>query len=75
MEMHLVHFKSDYENLTAAVQMKDGIAVLGVLFVISENDNPALAPLISQITDKEVGRVTSRPSGNSYFRSKTIKLS
>ena len=57
--MHLVHFKTEYTNLTEALAHDDGAAVLSILFVISEHDNPALAPLISQLkTNTDVGRLT-----------------
>ncbi|XP_018019224.1 carbonic anhydrase 2 [Hyalella azteca] len=49
MELHLVHHKNEYGNLTAALEHPDGVAVLGLLFVISEYDNPSLAPLISHL--------------------------
>lgn len=53
MEMHLVHYKSEYKDISEAIKHPDGLAVLGVLFVISEYDNPALAPLISQLRYKQ----------------------
>lgn len=49
MEKHLVHYKTEYGNLSAALEKPDGVAVLSILFVISEHDNPALAPLIAQV--------------------------
>lgn len=53
MELHLVHHKSDYANISAALEHPDGLAVLSLLFVISENDNPSLAPLISQLANNK----------------------
>uniref|UniRef100_A0A2P2I3I1 Carbonic anhydrase n=1 Tax=Hirondellea gigas TaxID=1518452 RepID=A0A2P2I3I1_9CRUS len=62
MEMHLVHYKTEYGSLGAALNHSDGAAVLSILFVISANDNPSLAPLISQLkANREVGehRITT----------------
>ena len=53
MEMHMVHYKAEYGNMTESLKHPDGLAVLGVLFVISTNDNPALAPLISQLKSRK----------------------
>ena len=49
MEMHLVHFKKTYGSLEEAIKHKDGLAVLGVFFTISEEDNRALNPIISNL--------------------------
>ena len=49
MEMHLVHYKTEYGSVGEGINHPDGLAVLSVLFVISEHDNPALAPVISQL--------------------------
>ena len=37
MEMHLVHFKADFPNITEAVTSngKDSLAVLGIFFQVS----------------------------------------
>ena len=51
MEIHLVHYKASYDDLTAAASNEDGLAVLGILFEQSTQDNPALAPLIAKIPD------------------------
>jgi len=49
MELHFVHFKREYGTLANAIPHSDGLAVLGVMFEISENDNPALTPLLAKI--------------------------
>lgn len=51
MELHLVHFNNEYDSLGAAVTESDGLAVLGIMFEISSNDNPALAPLLEAAAD------------------------
>ena len=33
-EMHLVHFKASYKNLTEAIKYEDGLAVLGVFMEV-----------------------------------------
>ena len=40
MEMHLVHYKADYHNITEAITKdltKDSLAVLGIFFRVSTN--------------------------------------
>lgn len=49
MELHLVHFNDKYADIATAVTKSDGLAVLGIFFVISHNDNPALAPIVAAI--------------------------
>jgi len=56
MELHFVHFKASYGTLTDAIPQSDGLAVLGVMFELSDNDNPNLKPLIDiipSIVDKD----------------------
>ncbi|PVD31273.1 hypothetical protein C0Q70_06685 [Pomacea canaliculata] len=45
LEMHVVSYAEKYGTLMNAMEKPDGLAVLGVLFHISEQDNPAFAPL------------------------------
>ena len=48
--MHIVNWNSDkYESLKEALKHPDGLAVLGVLFDISANDNPVLDPIVQAI--------------------------
>lgn len=49
MELHLVHYKGSYGTLAEAVKRRDGLAVLGVMLEVSNNDNPALAPLATAL--------------------------
>ena len=35
MEMHLVHMNSKYNDITEALAQPDGLAVLGVMFIVS----------------------------------------
>jgi len=51
MELHLVHFKGEYNGLKEAINKKDGLAVLGVLFKISATDNPAFTPIIQTLKE------------------------
>lgn len=51
MEMHLVHYKTEYGNIGAAVKKSDGLAVLGVMFEISQTDNPAFTPLVNALKE------------------------
>ncbi|MCL4154363.1 UNVERIFIED_CONTAM: hypothetical protein GTU68_010417 [Idotea baltica] len=51
LELHLVHYKASYVTIAEAVKHPDGLAVLGVLFQVSETDNAAFTPLINALSD------------------------
>lgn len=51
MEMHLVHYKTEYRTIADAVGKPDGLAVLGVMFEISQTDNPAFTPLVNALKE------------------------
>lgn len=51
LELHIVHKKTDYPTVIEALSQGDGLAVLGVFFVISDHDNEALNPLITQLSN------------------------
>ncbi|XP_014469160.1 PREDICTED: uncharacterized protein LOC106741545 [Dinoponera quadriceps] len=42
MELHAVHFKSDYETQEAALRRDDGVTILVYLFQLQANANPLL---------------------------------
>jgi len=46
LELHLVHIKEEYINDTAkALSEPDGLAVVGIMFVVGEGDDSEFAPL------------------------------
>jgi len=47
MEMHLVHYSEDYNNVSAAANITGGLAVLG-MFIEIGNESAAFSKLISQ---------------------------
>jgi len=47
LELHLVHYRMIHGSTARAADKAEGIAVLGVMFEISTEDNPTLAPLIT----------------------------
>ncbi|XP_076251449.1 putative carbonic anhydrase 3 isoform X1 [Rhynchophorus ferrugineus] len=49
LELHLVHYNEKYSNLTEAAQHTHGIAVLGVLFDLSPDDDEDFKPLLEII--------------------------
>ncbi|CAL4091117.1 unnamed protein product [Meganyctiphanes norvegica] len=51
LEMHIVNYKASYGNLGTAVQKPDGLAVLGVMFEVSNTDNAALTPLVNALAN------------------------
>ncbi len=46
LEMHLVHYNADYPDVQAAHDKEQGLAVVSVLFDISEEDNIHLEPIM-----------------------------
>lgn len=49
LELHLVHFEQKYRNLTEAVKHEHGVAVIGVLFDLSPDDDEDFQPLLDII--------------------------
>ena len=49
MELHFVTYNSKYKDIGDAIQYPDGLAVLGVLFEMSEYDNPNLNPILNAV--------------------------
>ncbi|XP_047482802.1 carbonic anhydrase 1-like [Penaeus chinensis] len=49
-ELHLVHFNTKYDTIGDAVQKGDGLAVLGVMLEIAEEDNENLSPIIDGLS-------------------------
>ncbi|CAL4164042.1 unnamed protein product [Meganyctiphanes norvegica] len=50
MELHLVHYKTEYGNLSNALKYEDGLAVLGVFFDV-DDENTALKPITDHLED------------------------
>lgn len=46
LEMHFVHFAKEYQNVTEAAEHPNGLAVVAVLFQLSEADNEDLDPIL-----------------------------
>jgi len=52
LEMHIVTYDTDrFSDLSSAASGYNSLAVLGVMFEISEEDNAALAPIIAKFAD------------------------
>lgn len=61
MEMHLVHMSTRYSTMEQALAQPDGFAVVGVLFDVARNDNPALGGIVQtlrQMTQQKIKRAT-----------------
>lgn len=50
MELHLVHYKAEYIDIGTAIGKDDGLAVLGIMFEISQTDNPAFTPIVNALS-------------------------
>lgn len=51
LEMHLVHYNSKYGTKEHAAINPDGLAVVGILFQLSEKDNPKMQGIIKGLND------------------------
>ncbi|KAK6192136.1 hypothetical protein SNE40_003667 [Patella caerulea] len=49
LEMHVVQYAVKYGSLANAKTKPDGLAVLGTMFEISEQDNPSFEPLVAAL--------------------------
>lgn len=60
LELHLVHYNSQYENSTMASLNEDGLAVVATLFELSSKDNRDLKPILkaTELVSKWVGQST-----------------
>jgi len=50
LEIHLVHYNSKYPDIGASLEHEDGLAVLGIFFTLSPEDNPDLQPVIDSVS-------------------------
>ncbi|XP_072760436.1 carbonic anhydrase-like [Anoplolepis gracilipes] len=46
LELHIVHYNSQYANLSVAARHENGIAVVSVLFKLDKYDNPLLKSIV-----------------------------
>ncbi|CAG5123499.1 unnamed protein product, partial [Candidula unifasciata] len=51
MEVHIVHYNTIYPDLTTAVSKSDGLAVLGFMYELTEESNPAYDVLVQKLND------------------------
>ncbi|XP_052801801.1 uncharacterized protein LOC128232340 [Mya arenaria] len=51
LELHIVHFKKAYGSLNNALFYEDGLAVIGVFFDVTSDDNDNYVDLISAFSD------------------------
>jgi carbonic anhydrase len=49
LEVHIVHFRSSLETIYKAIEEPDGLAVVGFFARVTEEDNPALNPIIDSL--------------------------
>ena len=49
MELHIVHYNTRYDSLSEALTEPDGLAVLGFMFTVSPEDNPAFDFIIEKV--------------------------
>lgn len=68
LELHIVHYNDKFNSTAYASQDKEGIAVLGILFHVDEDDNPIIDELL-----KNSGNV-SENAGKTMIYEDEIKL-
>lgn len=51
LELHIVYFNTKYDNVDKAISEADGLAVMAVLFEISEEGDPFLSTLTTKIEE------------------------
>lgn len=49
LELHVVHFKEEYNTTSEAIKHSDGLAVMAFFFEIAETDNHDLEPFFSSL--------------------------
>ncbi|KAJ4450313.1 hypothetical protein ANN_01733 [Periplaneta americana] len=54
LEMHVVHFKSDYGTQEVALRERDGLLIIIYFFKLQNEDNPNMQELIDSLTCIEV---------------------
>jgi len=59
-ELHLVHWNTKYGDLSAALGHRDGLAVLGFFYEVSQNANPDLTPILQGLTGLSQGAEVSK---------------
>jgi len=78
-ELHIVHYNANYGSLEKAVNFKDGLAVLAVLFEATEKDNVDFEPIIDSFDQvglegmkvdlsKQVQMMDFLPNTEGFFR-------
>jgi len=51
LEVHWVHYNTKYQNIGEAISHKDGLAVLGVFYQLSQQENTHLKPVIDDLAN------------------------
>nr|XP_015221477.1 PREDICTED: carbonic anhydrase 15-like [Lepisosteus oculatus]XP_015221478.1 PREDICTED: carbonic anhydrase 15-like [Lepisosteus oculatus]XP_015221479.1 PREDICTED: carbonic anhydrase 15-like [Lepisosteus oculatus] len=51
MELHIVHIKSEYEDIASALSDRRGVAVLGVFLDVTDTDNGNLSTITDALPD------------------------
>ena len=51
IELHIVHVKQGLEEGVSPLEVSNGLAVTGFFFEVSQEDNAALAPLVSALAN------------------------
>ncbi|XP_031333457.1 putative carbonic anhydrase 3 isoform X2 [Photinus pyralis] len=69
LEAHIVNFASEYKNMSNAVKFEDGIAVLGVLYDMSPDDDIELQALTDILDEVENNQISFHVNKEIQLRS------
>lgn len=67
LELHMVHHEKRFETITKAALEKNGVAVLGILFHVSETPNPTVEDLLYN-----AGKVFEAAGKNQTYKDKLL---
>jgi len=69
LELHMVHHEKRFETITKAAQEKNGVAVLGILFHVSEAPNPMIENVL-----QNAGAVVDVAGKNQTYKDKLLLM-
>ncbi|XP_030376113.1 carbonic anhydrase 2 isoform X2 [Scaptodrosophila lebanonensis] len=62
LEVHIVHRNKLYPNISMAADFPDGITVIGVLYHVSNQPNPAIGSIIKSLDDVKKYSAMNKPT-------------
>lgn len=63
MELHIVHYKEEYQSVAGALSESDGLAVVGFFFEVSAVDNNKYKPIVTAVNNVKYQGADATVSG------------